>query len=261
MLLLRGSPQKLTSHDLTTHDLTLHGETAKRGFEYRSNFRRRNHQIGATTIPGLNPMQDLEFRDEFEKDFQLPPPSMIALTRRQERPDSVRASTGLTTDTQLPNLVGRMTKPIPLFIIVGLLATTLTLVSWKYATADSQLPQFLTDGPALWFLAFWTLSALPLVFWMPRIRASFFGRSWQVPSRAYVLPTWIVGLVTAFAWGHVLAMLVLAALDDSRALSLFGSSLLVATAFTAGALPRLRRPREEFEMPWPLGIRRWRLRR
>ena len=259
MLLLRGSPKCLT-----THDLTLRGEPAVRGFEYRSNFRRRNHRTGLTTIPGLNPKQDPGFRDEFEKDVQLPPPSMITSSGRQERLDSNRASTGLTADIKLPNLVGRMTKPIPLFILVGLIAAGVTLVSWQYPSAESHLQQFLTDGPALWFLAFLTLAALPLVFWMPRIRAGFFSRSWKVPSRAYVLPTWIVGLITAFAWGHVLAMLVLTALNDSRALALFVPSFLVAIAFTAGALHRLRRPREEFEMPWlrwNLRAPGWRLRR
>lgn len=75
MLLLRGSPKKLTSHRLTVR-----GETAVRGFEYRSNFRREDHQIGAAIIVGLNPEQDWEFRDKSKnKPRQRPSDSLACM--------------------------------------------------------------------------------------------------------------------------------------------------------------------------------------
>lgn len=154
-----------------------------------------------------------------------------------------------------------MSRSILPFIIVVVIAAAITLVSWQYPPEESHLQRFLADGPTLWFLGFWTLAALPLVFWMPRMRANVFGRSWRVPSRAYVLPSWLVWLILAFASGQVAGAFVLTVLVDPRIFWLFGSSLVTTIIFTAGAWHRLRHPREEFEMPWPLGIRRWRPRR
>jgi len=142
-----------------------------------------------------------------------------------------------------------MPKHIFPLIVVVLITAILTLCSWRWGPAEAMLERFLEDELARWFLLVWTAAAIPMAFWMPRIRASFFGRSWRVPSQAYVLPGWLISLIIAFAWGQTLAMLVLASFSTPHMFWLFASSLLITITFSAGAWHRLKRPREEFEIP------------
>jgi hypothetical protein len=112
---------------------------------------------------------------------------------------------------------------------------------------------------ALRFFGIWTLGSLPLAFFMPRVRANFFGRSWHVPSQAYVMPRWIIRLAIGALLGQIVGLLLYAVIWNLRVFWIAASDTLILVAFCAGAWRRLsQHPCTEFTMPlfrWPWRIR------
>ena len=102
-----------------------------------------------------------------------------------------------------------------------------------------------------WFLAIAALAGMPLAFAVPSLQASFMGRSWKVPSTAYVIPRWALRLFIGIVAGQALATLTLGIWSDHRLLWLLPLHLFVGGAFCIGAWRRLRKPASaEFTMPW-----------
>lgn len=152
---------------------------------------------------------------------------------------------------------------IQAFSVFGVVAAV-ALVSWLPNATRGHWEELLNDDVAFRFLLLFTLGSMPIGFWMPRIRAGFFRRAWQVPANTYILPEWLVFAILAFSCGHLVATLVLAIVDDDRMLWIFGSLLLISLAFGTGAWHRLAHPGEEFELPWGRWYLRklgWRLRK
>ncbi len=138
-----------------------------------------------------------------------------------------------------------------LTIFVTLVISAAVIVTALLAPGDMQITK-LVSGPApLTFFCISTLGSLPIAFAMPRLRVSFFGRMWHVPSSTYVLSRWIVRLCIGASLGQVAGFVVLAILQDHRLFWLVGSFALISGAFCAGASRRFRQhPKTEFVMRW-----------
>lgn len=165
----------------------------------------------------------------------------------------------LTATTNLPILVGRMAEPRTSSILVALVVAVATVLSW-YGLPWRPIESFVDDQIGIGFLCVGTILAAPLVFWMPRARASFFP-AWRVPSQTYLLPESLVRLLVAALWAQFAAMTILALVNRPTILWISASSLLVTVAFSAGAWNRFRQ-RKEFSAPvWsPPRMARWCLR-
>lgn len=136
-------------------------------------------------------------------------------------------------------------------IIFALITAAIVIVAAVLAPGELQITALVSGSIPLTFLWIWILGSLPIAFAMPRVRASFFGRMWHVPSSTYVLPRWIVRLCIAFCLGQVVGVFLLAFLQDHRLFWLAGSFALVSGAFCAGARRRLmQHPRTEYAMRW-----------
>ena len=143
-----------------------------------------------------------------------------------------------------------MVKPSGFVVIVTLASAATVLVS-SVPVRDEHLMALVSGALQLAFLSLWTLGAIPLAFAMPRLRASFFGRTWRVPSDAFLLPRWIIRFVIGAIIGQVAGLLVVAVVRDYRLFWFAGSLTLVGAAFCAGARGRLKnRPYAEFTMSW-----------
>ena len=156
----------------------------------------------------------------------------------------------MTANAILPNLVGIMAKPRLLFILTVLATAALLLLFSPFAPTGSGARGRVFDRTVFPFCLPGILIGSLFAFWISRIRANSFGQHWRVPSSAYVVPAWIVWLMTASACGYVLASLVASVFVGTRILPLFGSSLVISTAFGLGAWHRLRSRQKEFEIPW-----------
>ena len=136
-------------------------------------------------------------------------------------------------------------------VLVALVTAAMVLASSVWTPAGMQVTKFVEGTLDRVFLCIGTLGALPLAFAMPRLRASFYGRMWRVPSSTYVLPRWIVRFGIGGTFGQVVGFFVLAIAQDHSIFWLVGSTALVCGAFCAGAWPRLKKdPRAEFTMRW-----------
>ncbi len=157
-----------------------------------------------------------------------------------------------------------MAKPKALSIFVVLILTVLTVASTLCAPPGLSVERFVDDELGATFLCLWTLGAMPITFWLPRVRARFFAPTSHLPSRAYLLPVVWVRICLLFAAGQVLGFSLLAVFLDIRIFWLAGSALATMVAFWAGARYRLRQPMAEFEIPWLRWTLRgfgWRLRK
>ncbi|MHB1037056.1 MAG: hypothetical protein ACYC35_20525 [Pirellulales bacterium] len=143
-----------------------------------------------------------------------------------------------------------MMKPSGLEIGVALAVAATALVSSVWVPYE-HLTALVSDDVGLAFFSAWTLAAIPLAFAMSRLRASFFGRAWRVPSHTFVLPRAVVRLCIGVIIGQLVGFLLLASARDHRLFWLAGSTTLIGAAFCAGARGRLKkRPSTEFTMPW-----------
>jgi hypothetical protein len=143
-----------------------------------------------------------------------------------------------------------MMKLSGLEIGVALAVAATALVSSVWVPYE-HLTALVSDDVGLAFFSAWTLAAIPLAFAMPRLRASFFGCGWRVPSDTYVLPRWVVRFFIGAIIGQLVGFLVLASARDDRLFWPAGSTTLIGAAFCAGARGRLKKhPGTEFTMPW-----------
>lgn len=134
-------------------------------------------------------------------------------------------------------------------ILVAAASAILVMVEGGWPTASDR-SEFM-NSRALPFLLVWTVLAMPLSFALPRLRAGTFGRTWRVPTRAYLLPRWMVRFGLGALIGQSLALLGLALLRDHQLFWLFGSVALVSGAFCAGAWKRIRNHAgTEFTLRW-----------
>lgn len=138
-------------------------------------------------------------------------------------------------------------------IVLALAMAAIVIGGTLLVPGDTGIPELVNDPIGLMFFGVWTIGALPIAFAMPRLRAAFFGQL-HVPSRAYLLPRWLLRLDLGLICGLVLGYFTLAVLRDHRLFWLVGSMAAIAAAFWAGARPRLRKPYEpEWAVPY------WRL--
>ncbi len=121
-------------------------------------------------------------------------------------------------------------------------AAALKLVAVALPPNDPPLTALVGDRVALRFLAIWTVGAVPIAIAMPLVRGRFFGRMWQDPRFAYVIPRWLVRLMAGAVIGGVAASIVAAVLIDYRIFWLAASESLAGGSFCAGAWLRLRHP-------------------
>jgi len=164
------------------------------------------------------------------------------------------ASSGLTIEVHLPNLVGSMTKTKVLFIWVVPATAALTVLGALCAPPGRQLAQIVNHELFTDLVGIWTLLATPVAFMIPRVRAMW---AWRVPAETYFFPPWQLRLWLACLCGSALGFFLLAILQDLRIVWLAGSFLAVSAAFWFGASRRLRHPSSEYTIPWT----RWILRR
>lgn len=131
-------------------------------------------------------------------------------------------------------------------LAVGVVLAGLLVSGLAGATPD------FTGRVPMAFILIWTLGSMPIAFFMPRMRAGFFGRIWRVPATAYVVPRWMVRLLVGMTVGSAGGFFALAVLRDQRFYGLALSAALLAAAFIAGAWRRLGTPEKaDFEMRWP----------
>jgi hypothetical protein len=138
-------------------------------------------------------------------------------------------------------------------ILVVAVITFAVLILMPPSPAEEEALAILVSGNSYfpWFLAFAALVGMPLAFAVPSLRASFMGRSWKVPSTAYVIPRAILRLLAGMIAGQAIATLTLALWRDQRLLWLLPLHFLVGGAFCLGAWRRLRKPAStEFTMRW-----------
>lgn len=139
-----------------------------------------------------------------------------------------------------------------LTIVVALFTAALMIVSSWLSPGNTQQMIGLVDGNVpLTFLCIWTLGCLPLAFAMPRLRASFFGPQWHLPSGAYALPRWIVRFCVGAAFGQAVGFTLLAVVQDHQLIWFAGALAFIGVALWAGARARLREPAaNDWTMPW-----------
>jgi hypothetical protein len=140
-----------------------------------------------------------------------------------------------------------------LTILGAATAAAVKLVAVALPPSDPALTALVGDRGALTFLAIWTLGAIPVAIAMPLVRGRFFGRMWQDPRLAFVIPRWLVRLVAGAILGGVAASITVAVLIDYRISWLAASESLAGGGFCAGAWLRLRhRPDAEWgSRCWP----------
>jgi hypothetical protein len=111
-----------------------------------------------------------------------------------------------------------------------------------------------TSGTELMFFTVGTVAGMPIAFMMPRLRVGFMGRAWRLPSTTYLMPRWVVWMFIGTFLGQLIALVVLALLEDYRLFWLATSISLGGGAFCVGAWQRMKKHRgTEFAMPflWP----------
>jgi len=140
-----------------------------------------------------------------------------------------------------------------LAFLIATASAAVTCVVSASSPGEWDLGFLVRDTKSLSMLCFGAIVALPLAFAMPRLRASFFTRTWRVPKRTYVLSRWMIWLCIAMMVGQIVGWTTIAIVHDVRLLWLAGSSTTVALAFVAGAWRRLtQHPAIEFTLPpWP----------
>jgi hypothetical protein len=128
---------------------------------------------------------------------------------------------------------------------------TIALVAFPFTPPELTLTTIVSSPVALMFLGGWTVCALPVTFFMPRLRVAFLSHLWRAPAQTYLMPQWLVRFSIGAMFGQCLAMLILAVAHDHRLLWLAASSSLLGGAFCVGAWRRLMtHPRTEFTMRW-----------
>ncbi len=138
--------------------------------------------------------------------------------------------------------IGELLTLDRLMILGAGTAAALKLVAVALPPNDPPLTALVGDRVALRFLAIWTVGAVPIAIAMPLVRGRFFGRMWQDPRFAYVIPRWLVRLMAGAVIGGVAASIVAAVLIDYRIFWLAASESLAGGSFCAGAWLRLRHP-------------------
>jgi hypothetical protein len=144
----------------------------------------------------------------------------------------------------------------PYSIPGALLIALVTACTGLLAPATAGLP--FADVPASVAIRMFVMSVIlgvPFAYWLPIVRAEFFGGLRRVPSQTLLLPRLLVCLKATMTIGAGIGMAVLGIVVDYQYLILGLWYMLFSAAFTFSAVRRFRHhPATEFVIPSPFSF-------